>query len=251
MPEQEHSFETPGPVRLDVKVMSCDVDVTSVDGPQSRLVLDGAQNVLDGLRIEQVGDRLVVEELKKSFFGIRFDREKLKLRAEIPHESRVGVATASGDVELAGTFGGVDVKSASGDVNLTGELHGKANVGNVSGDVHITRVIGDLSVKTVSGDVIAHAVDGSISVRAVSSDLFVAEVHQGRVDVQTVSGDITLGIPSGTNVDVDAGSASGVLSSEIPLSRDASGAVGDGPTVVIRANTVSGNVLVRRAAPVA
>jgi Putative adhesin len=250
VPEQEHTFETPGPVRLDVKVMSCDVDVTSVDGAQSRLVLEGSQKVLDGLRIEQVGDRLVVEELKKSFFG-RFDREKLELRAEIPHESRVGVGTASGDVELAGTFGGVDVKSASGDVNLTGELHGKANVGNVSGDVRITRVIGDLSVKTVSGDVVAHAVDGSISVRAVSSDLFVAEVHQGRVDVQTVSGDITLGIPAGTNVDVDAGSASGLLSSEIPLSPDGSGAAGDGPTVVIRANTVSGNVLVRRAASVA
>jgi len=248
VPEQDYTFPTPGPARLEIKLMSCDIDVTSVDGSDSRITLEGSEKALEGLRVEQVGDRLVVEERKKVLFGIRFDRDKLTVRALVPHESRVSFVTASGEMQLSGTFGGVDVKSASGDVTLNGELHGDATVGNVSGDVRVGRVLGDLNVKTVSGDVVAQAVEGSISVQSVSSDLYVGEIRSGKVQIQTVSGDSTLGIASGSNVDVDASSASGELSSEIALSSSADGDHDGGPTVVVRANTVSGDVKLRRAA---
>ena len=243
----EQSFTTPEPVRLDVKIPVGDLDVATVDGDQSTVTLEGSQKLVSATTVELVGNRLIVEMRRKAFIGFFSSLDgSLHVHARVPHRSRVEFVTASGDARLAGTFTGLTTKSASGDVRVTGELSGDADVKTVSGDVRLPHVAGDLTVRTVSGDVDADSVDGSVSVKSVSGDVHVRSVREGNVAVQSVSGDVELGIPSGTSLDVDAGSASGNLSSEIPLS-DVPGAAG-GPTVVVRGKTASGDFRLVRAA---
>jgi len=244
MPEQH--FDTPGPVRLELKVAG-DVHVSTVDGNESTVTLEGSPKLAAATKGELIGDRLVVGQSRKSLMSfLERSDGALDVRACVPHGGTVEIITASGDATLEGIFAALKAKSASGDVVATGALDGDANVETVSGDVRLPRIAGDLTARTVSGDVEAQSVEGSVSVKSVSGDVRVGSLHEGKVNVQSVSGDLELGIASGTSIDVVAGSASGDLSSEVPLSETR----GDdtGPTVVIRSNTVSGDFRVFRAA---
>lgn len=246
MPDKR--FETTDPVRLQVRFAAGDVQVTTVDGDEATIAFEGSpQRVVDATRVALVGDRLVVEQRRKSTIG-SFGRPAgpLHVQARVPHRSTVEIATASGEAALDGTFGGVELRSASGGIVVTGEVDGDAQAKTVSGDVRLARVNGDVNVQSVSGEIDAESIGGSAAVKSVSGNVRLGSLREGDVKVQSVSGDVELGIASGTSIAIDAKSASGELASEVPLSDTPSG---DADTkLVIRSNTVSGDVRVLRAA---
>jgi DUF4097 and DUF4098 domain-containing protein YvlB len=243
----EHRFETSEPIQLEVRIPSGNVEVVTVERPESVIRIEGPAKLVEATTVELEGDRLVVTMRRKTFTGlfVQFDGS-LRVHAQIPHHSRFELVTASADGALDGVFGGLVLKSASGDISLRGELKGDAIAKTVSGEVRLPGIGGSLEVQTVSGNVRADSVDRAVSVKSVSGDVRIGSVREGRVNVQSVSGDVAVGIAVGTHVDVDAGSASGVLSSDVPLS-DSPGEE-EGPTVVVRGNTVSGDFRLFRAA---
>jgi DUF4097 and DUF4098 domain-containing protein YvlB len=170
------------------------------------------------------------------------------VRATVPHGAGVKVKTASADTRLDGHFGPLGINAVSGDVRLHGESAGGANLKTVSGDAELDRVDGDLSAGTVSGDLRIGPVTGSTDLKTVSGDIWLQSVTAGDVRFSSVSGDVEIGIASGSALDVDAGSTSGDLSSEVPLASEPVADEADAaPTVVLRGRTVSGDVKVFRA----
>ncbi len=243
----EQEFDTPQSVRLAVTVAAGEIEVTTDEGDRSTISLDGPPKLLEATDVSLDGDRLVIQQRRKSLLGF-MERwgDPLRVRVSVPVASDVEIVTASADTKLDGSFRDLRLKSASGNLRVTGEIAGTVGAQTVSGDVRLSRVGGALTVKTVSGNVEADAVEGSVDTTSVSGDVRVGSVREGEVTVQSVSGDATVGIAPGTSIDVDAGSASGHLSSELPLADAPSG--GSGPTVVIRSKTVSGDFHVVRAA---
>jgi DUF4097 and DUF4098 domain-containing protein YvlB len=152
------------------------------------------------------------------------------VRATVPHGTDVKIKTASADTHLDGQFGELAVNSVSGDTKVSGKVGGDAKLKMVSGDARLDSVDGDVSAQTVSGDIRFDALTA------------------GDVRFTSVSGDIEIGIAQGSALDVDAGSTSGDLSSEVPLGSEPLEGGGEGaPTVVLRGRTVSGDVKVFRA----
>lgn len=258
----EHTFHTPLPAALEVSIPSGNIDVQSTDGEETHVTVTGDERLLEHVEVRQDGARVTVTVQDKSKFGISFSgsgfsigglvfgSEGLRVEARVPHGGSIKVKTASADTQLAGHLGALELNSASGDLHLRGEVAGNATVKTVSGDVELERVDGDLSVQCVSGDIRARAVAGSVDTKSVSGDIRVEAVTAGDVRFSSVSGDIEIGIASGSLLDVDAGSTSGDLTSEVPLASEplVDESTAAAPTVVLRGRTVSGDVRVFRAA---
>ncbi len=250
----KETFHTPLPLELEVGIPSGDIEIETTEGEESNITVDGDDRLLEEVEIRQDGDRVTVKYHGKGKFGISLSPlslvfgSELRVRATVPHSAGVKVKTASADTRLDGHFGPVGVNSVSGDLRVRGEIADNATIKTVSGDAEIDRVEGDMSAQTVSGDLRIGPVAGSAETKTVSGDIRFQSVVAGDVRFTSVSGDIEIGIAQGSAVDVDAGSTSGDLSSEVPLASEPQYGEGEAaPTVVLRGRTVSGDVKVFRA----
>ena len=250
----ERTFHTPLPLELEVGIPSGDIEVETTEGEESNITVEGDDRLLEEVDIRHDGDRLVVAYRGKGKFGFSLSPlslvfgSELRVRASLPHGAGVKVKTASADTDLQGHFGPLGINSVSGDVRARGEIVGGASLKTVSGDADLDRVEGDLSAHTVSGDLRIGPIAGSADLKTVSGDLRLQSVTVGDVRFSSVSGDIEIGIAHGSALDVDAGSTSGDLSSEVPLASEPLAGEGEAaPTVVLRGRTVSGDVKVFRA----
>ena len=154
------------------------------------------------------------------------------------------INAASGDVQLATVGGNARVNTASGDVQIR-SVGGDAKVNSASGDVIIREVAGELSVNSASGDVLVREAGSTVGVNTASGDQEIGSVTTGKVTLKSASGDLKVGIREGTSLWVDARSRSGEVRSELPVSELPPD--GNGPSVELRANTMSGDITVSRA----
>ena len=154
------------------------------------------------------------------------------------------VNAASGDVQLGSIGGDVRANTASGDVQIR-EIGGEAKINSASGDVIIREVRGELSVNSASGDVLVREAASTVGLNTASGDQEIGSVTTGKVTLKSASGDLKVGIREGTSLWVDARSRSGEVRSELPVSELPPD--GNGPSVELRANTMSGDITVARA----
>lgn len=250
----EQTFHTPLPVTLEVSIPSGDIDVDTTGSEETSLTVDGDERLLEHVEVRQDGNRVSVTLRDKSKVGFSFSlgslvfgNNGLRVKANVPHGAGVKVKTASADTAITGRLRTLDVNGVSGDVRVRGEISDDATVKTVSGDVELERVDGDLSVQTVSGDARVRGIAGSVDAKSVSGDIRLEALTAGDARFSSVSGDIEIGIAPGSLLDVDAGSTSGDLSSEVPLGSEPLGEAERAPTVVLRGRTVSGDVHVFRA----
>jgi DUF4097 and DUF4098 domain-containing protein YvlB len=241
------TFHTPGAPTLVVRIPSGSVDVESGDGEETHVELEGlngpGHEAVERATIAQSGDEVRVELYEERAIILALRSAKVRARVACPRGTRLRIDVVSADVAARGQFGPSTVKSVSGDVEL-GDVDGDLDLKTVSGDASAGRVSSSATLNTVSGDLSVRELGGSAKGKTVSGDVELDSVRSGEISVQSVSGDVKVGIASGTGVWMDLKSLSGDTSSDL--------AAADGPsdevsTVQVRAKTVSGDIRLVRA----
>lgn len=242
------TFHTPGGVTLVVRLPSGSVEIETAEGEETRVELEGlndpGREAVEEAVIEHVGDEVRVEVLKERTIILAFRSAKVRARITCPPGTLLRVDVVAADVAARGRFGASAVKSVSGDLSLD-EVDGDLDVKSVSGNAEVARVAGSATLNTVSGDLRVRHLGGTAKGKSVSGDVELDAVHSGEVTVQSVSGDVTIGIAPGAGVWMDLKSLSGDTRSEL--------APADGPgegetsSVEVRAKTVSGDIRLVRA----
>jgi DUF4097 and DUF4098 domain-containing protein YvlB len=144
--------------RLEVSVMSADVDLRDHAGTAQLVTLSGDIDIRGATR-------------------------------------EVEVETASGDVDVEAPVASAEVQSVSGDVDLSG-VKGRVSVSAVSGDVNITGELARAEINTTSGDIRfegALHTGATVQINAMSGnvDLLLPASVSAEFKLSTFSGDIS------------------------------------------------------------
>src|SRR5581483_1420616 len=196
------------------------------------------------------------------------------LRLMVPQGARVELDTVSADVSVQGARGPLKITTVSGDVGadvqsqdvavqtISGDLILRApskstRVNTVSGDLHLSGLQGMLAAESVSGNL---SVSGSrfseLRLKSVSGDMGLEASFepQARVVGETLSGSITLRVPSDVSGTALVKSFSGEAQCDMQhtsVSTASKGkrrefVFGDGKGVSLELSTFSGDVRIDR-----
>lgn len=268
-----YQFDVDGPARLVISLQSGDIEVYPSPDGGIEASLTGKTA---GVTVEQAGNTVsITSEKKTSFFtasSVRVtvgvpagcDLEVSGASLDLVARQRLGAVkarTASGDIRLA-DIDELVVKTASGDVRFD-TVHGHCEVTAASGDLIGDAVTGDLKASLASGDVRIGRVDGDISVKSASGDAQIDRAQGDDIAIRSMSGDITIGLPSGIRLDFDLDALSGDINLPPPAPPAPPRPPGpgsefeDGPAeptserhrrlVRVYAKTVSGDINIERA----
>lgn len=249
----EQTFSVTEVPNLDVRIPSGRIEITESDPGTVHVKIDSRDETLT---VEQRGNTIVVASDKDGSF---ITRGSSYVEIATPPGSDAYMGSATARVETHVPLGQVEVKTASGDVEIetadsllvktasgnlrTGNTSERLRFTSASGDLRAQKADGAIQVSTASGNVRIEASDASLDVNTVSGNLRLNYYEGARANLKSMSGTMTLGIPSGTSVDLDVSLLSGKL--KLPKPEEGGGAPVE-RSMSINAKSVSGDLKINR-----
>jgi len=256
-------FETVRKLKLGLVAGRVDI-VTHDDSPTARLEVHEVQG--KPLLVSWDGSTLKISHVKEkdgslwdslTAFSQDKGRRSARVSISVPATTDINASTVSAEALINGVRATVRANTVTGVITLD-EITGNVDANTVSGDIECHALRGDFKGNSISGGLTVQASHlGQVKLNTVSGDITL-DLIDGRAQIQSnsVSGDVTVRIPRGGGFDVAAHTASGhvvidgrSMGGDAPYQRGGQLSEGD-KALVIKANSVSGNVVVLRAADV-
>lgn len=137
------------------------------------------------------------------------DQDSASVHIAVPRDVRVRLGTVAAEGLLAGVRQDAQVSTVSGMVDTDRTL-GALTAKTVSGEIAVRDHDGDLTLSTVSGDLMASGALTRITTSSVSGAVTLDLTSQtASISAKTVSGDVTIRLPEGVGVGVEAKTVGG------------------------------------------
>jgi len=224
------------------------LEVHEVTGPPLLVTWDGST-----LQVSHVKDKNgnLWESVKS--FGVDKGKRSARISISVPAATDINTNTVSAEALINGVRAKVKTNTVTGLVTLD-DITGNVDANTVSGDVECHALVGDFKGNSVSGALTVQASRlDQTKLNTVSGDITL-DLTDGRAQIQSnsVSGDVTVRIPHGGGYDVAARTVVGQVvidgqSMHGNAAHQRGGMLSDGDkALVIKANSVSGNVVILR-----
>ena len=240
--------------KLKVSLIGGQVNIVGHDEPGARVEVHSVRG--KALRVSIDGDTLEVDhpqlgwdnwiEVFRSFTG----KASADVSIMVPRDVALKFGVVSASALISGLTDDATISTVSGDI-VVDNVYGDLQLNAVSGEIAVRGHYGNVNAKTVSGEVTASGEIMKFVCDGVSGNVFLDLTGTpDAVRVNTVSGDVTVRLESGTPAQYKISTVSGRLQlddSEITGVRGTyTGKYGelDKYWLDFRANTVSGNVSV-------
>lgn len=177
----------------------------------------------------------------------------------VPPRAEVEIESSSGDIAVNAPVARLDASTASGNIDfqtterlrtktasgrIRGDrVEGEAQCVTASGSIKITQLLDRADLSTASGDVRLGECAGVVNCATISGTVRIERVTGPAAKFKSMSGDVKLGIPPRTRVELDAESMSGKVSLPEPSSRP------EPPEreIALKVRLVSGDLKIERA----
>jgi hypothetical protein len=267
----EKMFQVTGPVQLEVLTHSGDIMVRS--GPAGSVKVVGKIHVGNSwfMGTDKKAKVAEVEKnppLRQAGNNIHIDYVNMRdvaidYEITVPTETALRSRSGSGNQDVDGIHGTVDLESGAGDVQLrgingdirvqtgSGNVHGRELNGAIratagSGDLELEETgAGDIQIHTGSGNIEVRGINGGLRADAGSGDITAEGVQKGEWEVRSGSGNVRLRVPSETAFDLDLTTGSGTVDVRHPVTTTVQGRVQDSPHKSISGKVRGGGPLLR------
>ncbi|MHB9032572.1 MAG: DUF4097 family beta strand repeat-containing protein [Anaerolineae bacterium] len=165
-----------------------DESIVQIDTVSSDVTVIGWHESLVQARVDtDEQDDIRIERTENLLRINAMSLKDAELQVQVPTGSRLRVSTVSGDISCRLLGGETTLNSTSGDISVL-DLAGHLRIHNVSGDASVSGIeFSWLDIETVSGDISLHASldqDGVYSLSTISGNLLLQLPRQERCLVQ-------------------------------------------------------------------
>jgi hypothetical protein len=245
----ERTYSVTGTVELEVLTHSGDISIRG--GQPGTVTVRGRIHVgdrwLQGSRQDDVNQIEKNPPIQQSGNSIRIDYldyHDISVDYEItaPADTALRAHTGSGNQELEGLRGSVDVETGSGDLRLHDIVSSRMHLHNGSGNIEALDVAGPLAaeagsgnvrveengegevrLRTGSGNLEARGVKGALWAQSGSGNVKISGSNTGTWEVRTGSGNVDLGLPAEAAFDLEASTGSGSIVTDRTVSMTVQG----------------------------